>query len=210
MAMILKEAFRYQNYLDNLISTADSYLRGTNNVMRVVETHMRSKSQANAEDEVRDNISSRELSASPDTIINFVMKVLDEKVAVSRAINTAKIQHCPDMDMELGLNRARQQIQRVFSRMAALKNRTATTRGTDYCFNAEGNQVTYSYEIQMQTLVDFDKASLKEKVNSLSDTSTQISNAIDYWCSSVPVNHEPAFNINDTFEELVESLEAEA
>lgn len=206
MAIILKEAFRYQNYLDSLLESADYYLRQTNNVMNVVETHMRSKAQDTIPDVVRDNSTIRELNVAPDGVVEFVLTVLNEKAALSVAINNAKIQHCPEMDMEAGLNRARQRVQKMFARMAALKNRTTTTVGKDYCFNAEGNQTPYTYEVEVKTSADFDRSNLKKHINSLSDESTRISNAIDYWVSSIPVDHEPLFNINDTFEELVESV----
>lgn len=206
MTMIMKEAFRYQNYLDELWGAADSYLRSTNNVMKVEETHLCSKSHAGAEDVVKNNLADRELPVSPDVVVNFMLAVLNEKAAVAKAINTAKMQHCPEMDMEIGLNRMRQKMERSFQRLAALKNRTATTRGTGYCFNAEGNQVAYSYDVEVKSTIDFDRAKVKQNLSAIADESTRVSNAIDYWSSSVPVDICPMFSINDTFEEIVESM----
>lgn len=41
--MILKEAYRYQNFLTNLISSAQTYLGSVSFVMKTTQEHMKSK-----------------------------------------------------------------------------------------------------------------------------------------------------------------------
>ena len=207
MAFVLKEAFRYQNYLESLITSADRYLRDTNNVMKITEKHLRSKVQTEAEDETKTNVADRALNVTPDKLIEFVTLVYKEKALLSQAINESKIQHCSDMDMSMALNKTRQRIVETFKRVAALKNRKATNKGVAYCFNGEGNQVEYYYDVETVSEADFDRLKLKKIIKDMSSESDVISTRIDYYLSSVPVNYEPAFDINETFEELVENFD---
>ena len=205
MSMILKEAFRYQNFLDSLLGAAELYLREENNFMIVTDEHLRSKAVASAEDETKDNLADRELSVKPDVVIDFIMRVYAEKEMLSRAINSAKRQHCDEMDMKMSLNRTRQGIVETLKRMARCKGREIISRGSAYTMNSEGNQVEYRYDIKRTTKIDFDRFKIKKIISKLSAESDKVSTTIDYWLSSVPVDYTPVFDLNDTFEELVEN-----
>lgn len=204
MAFVLKEAFRYQNFLESLIQNSDRYLRDSNNVMKITEEHHRSKVQPEAQDEKKDNIADRPLTVSADTLIDFLIGVYKEKENLSKAINDAKNQHCADMDMNMALNKTRQRIVDRLKSIAALKNRKTMTRGSAYCFNNDGNQIEYYYDVEVTSVPDFDRGKVKKLIQEMAGESDAISTRIDYYLSSVPVNFEPSFDINSSFEELIE------
>lgn len=203
--LTLKEAFRYQNFLDSLLGAAEYYLREENNFMVITDEHLRSKAVASAEDEVKDNLADRQLSVKPDTVIDFMMRVYAEKEMLSKAINSAKRQHCEEMDMRMSLNKTRQVIVESLKRMARCKGRETISRGSAFTMNSEGNQVEYRYDIKRTTKIDFDRFAVKKIISKLSAESDKVSTTIDYWLSSVPVDYTPVFDLNDTFEELVEN-----
>lgn len=204
MAFVLREAFRYQNFLESLIQSCDSYLRNSNNTMKITEEHLRSKVMPEAQDEKKDNIADRALAVPADTLINFMFCVYLEKESLSKAINDAKIQHCADMDMDMALNKTRQRIVDRLKSVAALKNRKTTNKGSAYCFNNDGNQVEYYYDIEVTSVPEFDRSKVKKLIQELASKSDKISTRIDYYLTSVPVNFDPCFDINSSFEELVE------
>jgi hypothetical protein len=204
MAFVLKEAFRYQNFLESLIQSCDSYLRNSSNVMKVTEEHLRSKVVPEAQDEKKDNIADRPLAVSADTLISFMFRVYLEKESLSKAINDAKNQHCADMDMNMALNKTRQRIVDRLKSIAALKNRRTTNRGSAYCFNNDGNQVEYFYDIEVTSVPEFNRSKVKKLIQDMASESDMISTRIDYYLSSVPVNFDPSFDINSSFEELAE------
>ena len=204
MAFVLREAFRYQNFLESLIQSCDSYLRNSNNVMKIVEEHHRSNVQPEAQDEKKDNIADRPLAVSADTLINFMFCVYLEKESLSKAINDAKNQHCADMDMDMALNKTRQRIVDRLKSVAALKTRKTTNKGSAYCFNNDGNQIEYYYDIEVTSVPEFDRSKVKKLIQELASKSDKISTRIDYYLTSVPVNFDPYFDINSSFEELIE------
>lgn len=206
MAIILREAFRHQNYLDRLMYDALKYLSQNNNLMEVTEEHMRSKVQPDAQDETKSNLQDREIDASPDDVVNFLLKVYDEKVMLSEAINNAKIQHCQTLDMSQSLNKTRQKIIDRLKTIAALKSREKMLKGSDYCFNQEGNQIQYYYDIRQRSEPQFSRGKLKETIKSLTEESDSMSNTIEYLLATVPVNYTPVFDINEDFQELVEEF----
>ena len=204
MSIILKEAFRYQHFLDGLLSEAESYLRDYNNYMVITNEHLRSSVVSGASDDVLDNLSDRPLNVSPDVVIGFMLHVCSEKEILSKAINAAKNAHCNEMDMRMSMNKIRKSIIDVLKRMAATKNRETTFKSDAFTFNAEGNQVKYFYDVKQSSKNDFDRKMVKNTIRELSAESDKWSTTIDYWLSSIPVDYTPAFDLNDTFEELVE------
>lgn len=204
MAFVLKEAFRYQNFLESMIQNCDKYLRDSNNTMKIIEEHHRSKVQPEAQDDKKDNIADRPLPVSANKLIDFLIQIYEEKKRLSEAINDAKNQHCADMDMNMALNKTRQRIVDRLKSVAALKNRKTTNKGSAYCFNNDGNQVEYYYDIEVTSVPEFDRSKVKKLIQELAGDSDMISTRIDYYLSSVPVNYVPSFDINSSFEELIE------
>ena len=206
MAIVLKEAFRHQNFLDRLMGNVECYLSNSVNVMVNTEIHLRSKTLANAVDETKDNKADRTLQVPPDAVIMFLERVYSEKEKLSTAINNAKVQHCVELDKSIAVNKTRQRTIGILKRLATLKNKESLLKQSDYCFNNEGNQVLYYYDVEKTSKIDFDMAKVKKLISGLSADSDFTSNTIDYWLSSVPVDYTPFFDINSSFEELVEEF----
>lgn len=207
--MILKEAYRYQNYLKTLLECTTGYLHRTSNILVIEQKHLRSKSQPDAQDEITDNIADRALTVPVDHIVKFGLRVLEEKEAVSAAIDAAKATYCPDVDRGLALNRVRQDFLGTLKFMASQKRKERMTSGSAYCFNGEGNQVPYRYDIRETTDLDFDRKAVKTAVDALQATCDITSNRADNCLNTVEVAFEPHYNINDSFEEEVERFSEE-
>lgn len=206
MSMTLKEAFRYQNFLTELIDNVSIYLADSDNTTIVTEEHMKSKAVAGVEDEVKDNLSKRRLNVKPDNAIKFLIRLCEEKEILSKAISQAKNQHCPDMDSSIMVNQTRNRILTSLKHVAKLKNNEKVFTGSAYTMNAEGNQTKYYYDVKQTTRIDFNRPELKRIISDLSSEKDRASTTIDYWMSSVPVSYTPPFDINDTYEELLEEF----
>lgn len=202
MAMVLREAFRYQNFIESILGAAERFLAQNDNIMKVVENHNCSKAQPSVEDFIKEH--ERTIDVSPDTVIDFYISVFKEREALSRAINDAKVQHCPDMDMELSLNKTRQRIAGRLKQVSSNKPTKSVTRGSAFCFNNEGNQVQFYYDINVESEPDFNRQNVKKIVKEITEESDTISTRLDYYLSNVPVNFEKSFDMNETFEELIE------
>ena len=202
MAIVLREAFRYQNYLETLIESSERFLMDTDNIMQITERHNCSKAQPSVEDFVKEN--EKSIDVPTDTVVEFYLSVFKEKESLSRAINEAKIQHCSDMDMELSLNKMRQRIASRLKNLAAHKPKKAISRGSAFCFNNEGNQVQFYYDIDVEAEPRFNKKNVKGMLKEITEESDTISTRLDYYLSNVPVNFERSFDMNETFEELIE------
>lgn len=207
MAIVLKEAFRYQNFYDTLIGQAESYLRQTGNYTVTEREHLRSKANPDAKDEITDSRSERELGVQADTVVRFLVKVYEEKAALSSAIAKAKVQYCSEYDSTISTNKVRCIVIDSLRRMLAFKEKTRKSKDVDYTFNAEGNQVSYSYDVNESVKIDFDRGNAKKLVRKLSAERDAASNQVDLWVAAVEVDYSPMFDLSDTFGELVEEME---
>ena len=87
--------------------------------------------------------------------------------------------------------------------MLTNKASARTERGTDYRFNAEGNQTAYFYDIIVTTEDNFDRARAKETIKMLGNISDRTSAEIDAALINTDVSYITAFSVNDTFEDII-------
>jgi len=150
--MNLKEAFRYLNHIDRLTQEVRNYLTTRENCTLVTQVHRKSKVNADAQDEVltteqiRDNWNTHKDIMQ---VADFYIDLIREKHELSVLVAKVKAEQTFCVDAEVLTNKLRQETLAVLLNMT--RNNRATrriTRGSAYKFNAEGNQVSYYYDIE--------------------------------------------------------------
>lgn len=108
-------------------------------------------------------------------------------------------------DAELNTNKFRRDIidrlKRYVSEYETEKKRT----GSDYKFNEEGNQTSYTYPVKVKTTLNYDKNALAEKTGRLAADADEISDKADAFVLKTEFEFEPVFNIRDSFEIIIKS-----
>lgn len=201
--MNLKESYRYANYLDNLLSTAYSYLRNKGFVTTTKQNHLRSKANSDAQDEVIDIQKPYDVEFTPNNVIDFIVKVIDEKECLSNAIALAKANTEINIDNAIAMNKKKQGFVSVLNGMADIKATEKQKNGSDYKFNAEGNQVAYYYTVVETTGIDFDRNDIRALAKKYLKEIDEISAKLDTIEINTILDFEPKYDINSTFEELV-------
>lgn len=204
--MILKEAFRYQNFLTTLLNNAQMYLRDTTNITERKQTHLRSAANPDAADEVtiaQKNTVFDNDEITPTVIIRFYMDILNEKENLTNAISAAKKALPVDMDAVVAMNKVRQNMISTYKTMANLKGGERQTIGSDMKFNAEGNQVSYRYTVNEVTKIDYDRNLVKSLVKKLTEQADKVSAEIDMLNITTEIAHAPKYDIDDSFEDCI-------
>ena len=168
--MNLKDAFRFQNKLKDLMIEATEILQDRRNIVKVKTTHLRSKVMGDAQDAVVEEVAPSEYAGHANEVAAFLMFILEEREKLCRAIHTAKGGLDLDMDSEVGLNRQRQELAEVFRHMTTLRNseKTIAGGGSGFRFNGEGNQVSYRCDATQVTTIDFDRNKIRGMATALS------------------------------------------
>lgn len=201
--MNLKESYRYQNFLDNLLSTAYSYLRNNKYITTTKQDHLRSKANPDATDETMEIAKSIDVEFAPNDVINFVMDLLREKEKVSAAIVAAKATTEINIDNAVSMNIKKHEYINVLEMMASTKPSEITVRGTGYKFNAEGNQVSYYYDVTQTTTIDFDRNDVKGLIKKLNRECDEVSAKLDSIEINTVLNFDPIYDVNDKFEDII-------
>lgn len=204
--MYLKEAFRYQNYLKDQISTALGLLASGQYATKTVQEHLRNKANPDAENETMDLTSERILPYSADQLVSFLQHLIYEKEVLTGAISNSKKWYPVDVDLEIANNQVRHRVATILSNMCRMKSSERTTTGFAYKFNADGNQVQYAYDIKEITTIDFDRNSVKSILKALTKQADEASEAIDKAMVDMFVNYEPSYSTNDSFEDALEQF----
>ena len=207
--MNLKEAFRYQNKLQQLLSETVSILSRDRNVTKVENTALLHKVNPDAENETTLEMPETEYSDNITQLAAFAMFLLNQKTQLNNAICFAKREMDINFDGEVSLNGARQQLAQVFRHMSELRCSEVTHPGAGigYKFNAEGNQVSYRCDLKKVTTINFDRNKVRAYATFLSKEADFTSTQLDKMLVNTEVYYQPPFDVNDSFPAVFRQFE---
>lgn len=201
--MNLKESYRYMNYLTQLQESAEKYLWSKDFITYTEEKHLRKKVNTEANDEIIQKKPEDLLEVKPIEVVNFVLEVIHEKEALSTAISEAKKDTEIDIDKSITMNKTRQNFISNLRFMSKIKDSETQKRGTDYKFNADGEQVSYYYDIIENVYIDYDREKIKDLVRNLKKECDDISTKLDMIQLCTEVCYTPKWHIDDLFEDVI-------
>lgn len=201
--MNLKESYRYANFLDRLLITADTYLRNKGFVTTTEQNHLRSKANPDAQDEKIEVQKPYDVDFTPNDIIDFVVKVINEKENLFLAIADAKATTEINIDNAIAMNKKKQSFVNTLNSIVSIKPNETQSMGKDYKFDINNEQKPYSYQIISKTSIDFDRTSVKGLIKKYNKECDEISSKLDEIEITTQVNFTPLFDVNDSFEDLV-------
>lgn len=162
------------NFLDGLMEEGIDLLRTDSFITKMKETHLKSKANPEAEDEVIEVSNSTtvideygfqpspdlvdiselvELDFDTNRVICFMQEVLEEKDSLSKAISKSKSDASIDIDAATSSNKDRQAFIRRLRYISDMKSYEKVSEGSGYKLNNEGNQVSYVYDIKSEPSV---------------------------------------------------------
>ena len=201
--MILKEAFRYQNYLSSLFVQATGYLSREDFITTTTQKHNRTKVNPDAHDE--DIVVPKVFTVDykPNDLIDFVVKLIDEKQKLSNAITEAKKSLDIDVDAAMSMNKTKQDFISVLRRMASIKSSESDKEGTSYKFNNDGDQVSYRYPVKEVKTIDYDRNAVKGLISKYKKETDQISTTRDRIDIMTEVDYTPLWEVDTPLEDIL-------
>ena len=200
--MNLKESYRYSKFLDTLLEEAYEFLHDKSFITTTTEKHLRSKTYSEAQDETL-VVKKPDVDFDTNRLINFVVEVLDERDRLLEAIALAKLKTEFNIDNAISMNKKKQSVARLFTKMAGIKSNESVSRGTGYRFNNEMNQVPYYYDIERVTEIDYNRNDVRNLAKKYFTQADEISSKID----AIEINTEVPFtckwDVNDSFDNIV-------
>ena len=207
--MNLKEAFRFQNKLQNLMEETEYLLGDEKNITRVEKTVLRKKVMPEAENETTVEVAGTEYADRITAVADFLLYLLGEREKLSCAIfeAKAKVNLPAGLDGEVSLNGTRQRVSQLLRRMTALRNSEVLLPGggLGYRFNNEGNQVSYRCDVRKVTTINFDRNRIRSHCAALCRKADSVSAAMDAAMVNTQVEYVPPFDVNETFAEVFEA-----
>ena len=201
--MILKEAFRYQNYLTSLFVQATGYLSREDFITTTIQKHNLTKVNPDAQDE--DIVVPKVFTVDykPNDLIDFVVKLIDEKQKLSNAITDTKKSLDMDIDAAMSMNKTKQDFISVLRRMASIKSSESDKEGTSYKFNNDGDQVSYRYPVKEVKTIDYDRNAVKGLISKYKKETDQISTTRDRIDIMTEVDYTPVWEIDTPLEDIL-------
>lgn len=201
--MILKEAFRYQNYLTSLFVQATGYLSREDFITTTIQKHNRTMVNPEAQDEDIVVPKVFNVEYKPNDLINFVVKLIDEKQKLSNAIAEAKKSLDIDVDAAMSMNKTKQDFISVLRRMASIKSSESDKEGTSYKFNNDGDQVSYLYPVKEVKTIDYDRNAVKGLISKYKKETDQISTTRDRIDIMTDVDYTPVWEVDTPLEDIL-------
>lgn len=201
--MILKEAFRYQNYLSLLLSQAMNYLSCESYITTTIQSHNRTKVNPDAQDEKITIQKPYNVIFEPNDLIDFVVKVIEEKEKLSNAIAESKRTLEFDIDAAMSINKMKQEFIQTLRRMAVIKSTELEKEGASYKFNNDGDQVSYRYPVKEVKTIDYDRNTVKSLISKFKKETDKISTERDRIDIMTEVNYDPIWEVDTPLEDIL-------
>lgn len=203
--MNLKEAFRYQNFLDGIMRSASMSIQMRDHCLGTLRKHKCSSANPDAED-FDEIVKTEEEFFGNDDVIKLMVVLVEEKKKLTEAIGIAKASIGFDIDAAIATNKCRQELNSAIKMMMRFKpsNRVETAIG--HKFNVEGNQVEYKYDVEVTSTEAYNKEEAKRVMKSIISESDNTSANIDAAKINTMVEYTPIFDVNDTFEDVMRAF----
>lgn len=202
--MNLKESFRYQKFLDSLMANASSNLTMQNHCLITTKNHMRHAVNPDVEDLIEE-VDVGEFVPN-DTVMAFMSHLVDEREKLSVAIGAAKASIGFDMDAAIETNKFRQNLNSSIRQMLRFAPGKRKTQEVAYKFDVNGVQTPYRYDVEITTSENYDKAAAKGMMRGMIAKADEVSAAIDAAMINTVVGYEPPYNVNDSFDDVIEAF----
>lgn len=203
--LVLKEAFRYQNLLDNFIDEALDMFRREDFIISQKQIHNRKKVNKDAENEEID-LKYDECDFTPDQLIDFLVSVIDEKSRLTEAIADAKRKMDIDIDSTIAMNRVRQRCVLAFTNLMYQKTNTVESQGTDFKFNENGEQVKYVYPMTVVSKINFNRNDVRNLSKKWRKESDDLSMKLDLLEVTTEIDFTPKWDFDDSLEDAINSI----
>ena len=200
--MNLRESFQYMNFLDGKLEDIEWKLRDTKNVVTIKETHMKSASNPNFQDE--DKVIEPDIEFEAVQLIDFMDVIMKEKTELSMAIHEAKNKAEVNLDHAISLNKAKQKQAIILKRLIDLKTKEEERRETAYMINNEGNQVPFYYPVKRVATINYDRSKVKKRYKAIKKECDEMSTLIDKIQINTEVVFDPKWDVFYTLEDMLE------
>ena len=200
--MKLRESFQYMNFLDGKLEDIEWKLRDTKNVVTIKETHMKSASNPNFQDE--DKTIEPDIEFEAVQLIDFMDVIMKEKTELSMAIHEAKNKAEVNLDHAISLNKAKQKQAIILKRLIDLKTKEEERRETAYMINNEGNQVPFYYPVKRVATINYDRNKVKARYKAIKKECDEMSTLIDKIQINTEVVFDPKWDVFYTLEDMLE------
>ena len=200
--MNLRESFQYMNFLDGKLEDIEWKLRDTKNVVTIKETHMKSASNPNFQDE--DKTIEPDIEFKAVQLIDFMDEIMKEKAKLSMAIHEAKNKAEVNLDHAISLNKAKQKQAIILKRLIDLKTKEEERRETAYMINNEGNQVPFYYPVKRVATINYNRNKVKARYKAIKKECDEMSTLIDKIQINTEVAFDPKWDVSDTLEDMLE------
>lgn len=190
--MVLKEAFEYANTIKTMSGNlAMIFSLNSKQMSKITETHMKSLVDPSLEDVVVDATPDE---YDPEKLLKLHQILLEDNIALNKAIADAKMLLEFDIDEKIACNKVIRDAIKDLKTLLSIRKYSGKDSEIGYRFNADGNQVSYKYNVVVESEPNFDRKMILEKVAKLMEEADETSMEIEKAIVNTNVNFKPQIN----------------
>lgn len=203
--MNLKEAFRYQKFLDSMMANASYSIQNRDHSMKITRTHFRHKANQEAED-MTEIVEVSDPFFPNDDVIRFMQHLIEEKEKLSVAIGRAKAASDFDIDAAIEVNKLSRDMLHAIKQMLRFKAYRKMDQGRDFKFDTNGVQSPYFYDMEITAEEAFSRKDARNAAQQAIEHADAVSSRIDAALINLTVDYAPPYNVNDSFDDAMEAF----
>lgn len=199
--MNLKEAFRYQKFLDSMMQQATNAMRNKTLCLDTEKTHYYNKADASLTDVVE--AEEKNVQYTVEDLVALGHILIAERHKLTHAINVAKANADVDIDAYVEMNKFAMRMISGYRTILSFQSGKHKERGSGYRLNGEGNQTGYVYDIDVIDTEAYDRKEIKRQLHDVSVRADEVSSQIDSAMVNTQVDYEPVYDVNETLDDIM-------
>lgn len=199
--MNLKEAFRYQKFLDSMMQAATNAMRNKTLCLNTEKTHHYNKADASLTDVIE--VEEKTVQYQVEDLVSLGHVLIGERRKLTHAINVAKANADIDIDAYVEANKFAMRMISGYRTILSFQSGKHKERGSGYRLNGEGNQTGYVYEIDVVDTEAYDRKDIKKQLHEVSVKADEVSSQIDSAMVNTLVDYDPIYDVNETLDDIM-------
>jgi|WetSurMetagenome_2_1015567.scaffolds.fasta_scaffold13707_6 hypothetical protein len=211
--MNIKDAYRYQKVLAEHINTLNEWLWNNDYICETEETHLKSKSNSEANDEVIIKEIDKPFSCTVENIMFLINDIINEKLKLTIAVESIKRHFILDwkennefitLDSAIEFNKNTRDFISGLKYILDIKSHESKKIGIDYTFNINKEQVEYKYPIEIITKINYNRNIINNLYKSQLNKADQISVLIESAMLKDVLDFTPKYSIYDSLNDIID------
>lgn len=201
--MNLKDSFRYQKFLETMITDCN---RNLSSDLAVTTTEFHENPLNNETKVIEKTQKINSYNYTIKNLVDFMQYLAEQKRKLTETIEMAKANSNVQINALIETAKAKRKVANTLKRILSFKTEEIETEARGYAFNEEGNQISFYYPVTIKRVENYNRKEIIALYHQMLAEADECSNKVDMALVNIEVPYNCDINVNSSFEDAIDAF----